>query len=65
MDPEEWFAGSIEGELSGGEIDALIDKRNAARAAKDFTTADAIRDELAAAGIQIEDGPGGTTWRKA
>jgi cysteinyl-tRNA synthetase len=64
-DPEQWFAGSIDGELSGEDIDALIEKRNAARAAKDFPTADAIRDELAAAGVQIEDGPGGTTWRKA
>jgi cysteinyl-tRNA synthetase len=64
-DPEEWFAGSIEGELSAADIDALIEKRNAARAAKDFAAADAIRDELAAAGIQIEDGPDGTTWRKA
>ena len=43
----------------------LIEKRNAARAAKDFATADALRDELAAAGIQIQDGAGGTTWRKA
>jgi cysteinyl-tRNA synthetase len=64
-DPEQWFAGSIDGELSGDDIDALIEKRNAARAAKDFAAADAIRDELAAAGIQIEDGPGGTIWRKA
>jgi cysteinyl-tRNA synthetase len=64
-DPEQWFAGSIDGELSGEDIDALIEKRNAARAAKDFPTADAIRDKLAAAGVQIEDGPGGTTWRKA
>jgi cysteinyl-tRNA synthetase len=64
-DPENWFAGSIDGELSAADIDALIEKRNAARASKDFAAADAIRDELAAAGIQIEDGPDGTTWRKA
>jgi cysteinyl-tRNA synthetase len=42
----------------------LIDKRNAARKDKDFATADAVRDELAAAGIKIEDGPEGTTWRR-
>jgi len=63
-DPEAWFAGHVEGELSAAEIEAIIEKRNAARKARDFTTADALRDELAAAGIQIEDGPGGTTWRR-
>jgi len=64
-DPEAWFAGHVEGELSVEDINAIIDKRNAARAAKDFAAADAFRDELAAAGVQIEDGPEGTTWRKA
>ncbi len=65
IDPESWFAGHVEGELSAEDIEALIGKRNAARAAKDFAAADAIRDELAAAGIQIEDGPDGTMWRKS
>jgi cysteinyl-tRNA synthetase len=65
-DPEHWFGGGdVEGELSADEIETLIAKRNAARAAKDFATADAIRDELAAAGIKIEDGPEGTTWRRS
>jgi len=63
-DPEAWFAGHVEGELSAEDIEEMIKKRNAARAAKDFATADAIRDEFAAAGIQIEDGPDGTTWRR-
>ena len=63
-DPEEWFAGDVEGELSANEIEALIEKRNAARAAKDFATADAVRDQLTAAGIRIEDGADGTTWRR-
>jgi len=63
-DPEAWFAGHVEGELSAGDIEVLIDKRNAARAAKDFAAADAIRDQLAAAGVQIEDSPDGTTWRR-
>lgn len=62
--PEEWFAGHVDGELSGEDIEALIEKRKAARAEKDFATADAVRDELAAAGIRIEDGPAGTTWRR-
>jgi cysteinyl-tRNA synthetase len=64
-DPEAWFAGHVEGELSAEDIEGMIEKRNAARAAKDFATADAIRDEFAAAGIQIEDGPDGTTWRRS
>jgi cysteinyl-tRNA synthetase len=63
-DPEEWFAGNVEGELSAEDIDALIEKRNAARKDKDFATADAVRDQLAAANIKIEDGAGGTTWRR-
>jgi cysteinyl-tRNA synthetase len=65
QDPEQWFAGAADGELSAEAIDEMIQKRNAARATKDFASADAIRDELAAAGIQIEDGPDGTTWRRA
>ena len=47
------------------EIGASIAARTAARARKDFAESDRIRDELAAAGIILEDGPGGTTWRHA
>ena len=46
------------------EIERLIEARNAARANKDFAGADRIRDELAAAGVVLEDGAGGTTWRR-
>jgi cysteinyl-tRNA synthetase len=35
-----------------------------ARAAKDFAAADDYRDQLVAAGIKIEDGAGGTSWRR-
>ena len=63
-DPEEWFAGDVDGELSASDIEALIEKRNTARRDKDFATADAVRDQLSAAGIKIEDGPDGTTWRR-
>jgi cysteinyl-tRNA synthetase len=63
-DPEEWFAGDVDGDMSGDDIEALIAQRNEARAAKDFQKADAIRDQLADAGVIIEDGPNGTTWRR-
>ncbi len=63
-DPEDWFAGDVEGELGAEQIQALIDQRSAAKAERDFETADAIRDQLQEAGIMIQDGPDGTTWRR-
>lgn len=61
----EWFQGEgLEG-ISAEEIEALIEKRLEARAAKDFSESDRIRDELASKGVALEDGPLGTTWRKA
>lgn len=45
-------------------IEALIKQRNDARANKDWAAADQARDKLAALKIVLEDGPGGTTWRK-
>ena len=64
-DPDAWFAGHVEGELSSDEIEALIEKRNAAKKARDFEAADAIRDQLLDAGITIQDGRDGTTWRQS
>jgi cysteinyl-tRNA synthetase len=63
-DPEAWFSAGKDGDLSADAIDALVEKREAARAAKDFATADAVRDKLSAAGITIEDGSSGTRWRR-
>jgi cysteinyl-tRNA synthetase len=63
-DPEKWFVGSDDSALSASEIESLIAKRNEARAGKDFAAADAIRDQLAANNVSIEDGPSGTRWRR-
>lgn len=48
--------------LSEAEIVALIDKRNQARAEKDWATSDEVRDSLLANNIILKDGPQGTTW---
>ncbi len=63
-DPEAWFAGDVEGDTASDEIEALIAKRNEARANKDWAAADGFRDQLSDMGITIEDGPDGTTWRR-
>ncbi len=46
------------------EVEELIRRREAARAAKDWAEADRIRDELQRRGIVLEDTPAGTTWRR-
>jgi cysteinyl-tRNA synthetase len=46
------------------DVEALIEQRQAARKNKDFKTADAIRDELKAQGIVLEDTPQGVKWRR-
>jgi cysteinyl-tRNA synthetase len=43
----------------------MVEARGAAKKARDFAEADRIRAELAAEGIVLEDGPAGTTWRRA
>ena len=53
-----------ENDLSG-EIEALIEQRQAARKAKDFAMADQIRDDLLARGIILEDTREGVKWKKA
>jgi len=58
--PAEWFRGDAD---SDG-IEALIEERRAARAAKNFGRADEIRKMLEGQGILLEDNAAGTTWRK-
>ena len=68
QDPEEWFKWRpVESEgnnLDTAAIEALIGERSEAREGKNFQRSDAIRDDLAAQGIILEDGPGGTIWRR-
>ncbi len=64
-DPDEWFSAHVEGELTSGEIDVLVEKRIAAKAAGDYETADALRDSLLEAGVTIQDGRDGSTWRRS
>jgi cysteinyl-tRNA synthetase len=68
LDPEAWFRLPAPGAAGAGPDDAAIEAaiaaRLAARKAKDFKEADRLRDELAAAGVVLEDGAGGTTWRR-
>ena len=46
------------------KVNALLERRAAARAAKDWPASDRVRDELAALGVQVKDGPTGTTWSR-
>ena len=66
-DSEDWFRWAPAGaaEIDEAEIEAMIEKRTQARTDKNFAESDRIRDELAEAGVVLEDGPGGTTWRRA
>jgi len=57
------FAEGGPARMPEGEIAARIEARRAARAAKNYAEADRIRKELDAAGVLLEDGKGGTTWK--
>ena len=57
---DQWFRG----EEDSGDVEARIAERAEAKKNRDFATAHRIRDELKADGVILEDGPGGTTWRR-
>jgi cysteinyl-tRNA synthetase len=61
MSSEEWFQGT--GDVS--DIEARIAARTDAKVRRDFAEADRIREELKSEGVLLEDGPSGTTWRRA
>jgi len=63
QDPEAWFRQGNPGDaVDAAAIEALLEERRAARAAKDFARSDAIRDQLKELGIAIEDSAQGTRW---
>jgi cysteinyl-tRNA synthetase len=66
--PVDWLARSAQEGLAvagliEAEIDALIIERQEARKSRNFVRSDQIRDELAAKGVLLLDGPAGTTWK--
>jgi cysteinyl-tRNA synthetase len=62
QDPDVWFAGAADEGLRS-QVEALLEQRLAARTAKDWPTADRIREQLDALGVIVMDGPQGATWR--
>lgn len=65
QDPEAFLQGGQADDEEVAHIEALIAKRNEARASKDWAAADEARNALNALGVVLEDSAGKTTWRKA
>jgi cysteinyl-tRNA synthetase len=66
QDPEAWFKGQPANQSgpTDADIETKIAARIAARKTKNYAESDRIRDALAAQGVILEDGAGGTTWRR-
>jgi cysteinyl-tRNA synthetase len=62
--PAAWFARGVSGD-DDVRIQALVDERGAAKQARDFARADAIREQLAGEGVLLEDTPQGVRWKRA
>ncbi|MCG8907578.1 cysteine--tRNA ligase [Pseudomonas sp. DP-17] len=65
LDADEFLQAGAAGKVDAEQVEALIQARLDARAAKNWAESDRIRDELTALGVVLEDGKGGTTWRLA
>jgi cysteinyl-tRNA synthetase len=65
QDPADWFQAGAAAGPAAEWIEARIAERRQARRARDFARSDAIRDELAAVGVLLEDTPEGTRWQRA
>ncbi len=65
LDPGEWEAATSGDGLSDDQIEALVAARQDARTSKDFAESDRIRDQLAEAGIVVEDTPTGPRWKRS
>ncbi|MCJ1885986.1 cysteine--tRNA ligase [Pseudomonas sp. LA21] len=65
LDADEFLQAGAAGKVDAAQVEALIQARLDARAAKNWAESDRIRDELTALGVVLEDGKGGTTWRLA
>ncbi|HJW45816.1 MAG TPA: DALR domain-containing protein, partial [Lysobacter sp.] len=63
QDQAAWFARGTSGD-DDARIQALIDERATAKKSRDFARADAIREQLVAEGILLEDTPQGVRWRR-
>ncbi len=63
MEPDAFLQAGAASKVDAAEVDALIAARLQARAEKNWAESDRIRDQLAAMGVVLEDGKGGTTWR--
>ena len=61
--PEAWFNRGA-GDVDDARIQTLVEERATAKQARDFARADAIRDQLAAEGIALEDTPQGVRWKR-
>lgn len=62
--PAQWFSRGTSGD-DDARIQALVDARSAAKAARDFARADAIRQQLAEQGVLLEDTAQGVRWKRA
>ncbi len=62
QDVNEWMQHDKATDVDADKVEQLIQERKNARANKDFTRSDEIRDELLSMGVEIKDGRNGTTW---